>query len=165
MIPISEFLLEDGVKTLSFKRIESRKAIQEIYDHDVIWDFLWEFIDSSDEVDVDDDGNVVYLKSEKNSMFANDSENFWIGGYKGRNLCFLQLVKMHSKDHMELVIAQKKPTTKTENVFQQLVEYIVSEFPNIKYLSTYPMNPKLNEHYKSKGFYDWNGELRYDLVK
>lgn len=154
------FESQSGIR---FRRIDSSKALQEIYDHDEIWDFLWEFVDSSEEVDLDDEGNVVYLKSEKDSMFANDRDNFWIGGYKGSNLCFLQLMKKHSSDHLELVIAQKKPTTKTENVFSQLVSYIEREFPSAKYLSTYPMNKKLEDHYKSYGFYDWKGELRYDL--
>lgn len=155
-----------NINNIKFKEISSYKAIKEIYSHKKAWSFLLDFIDGSDEIDFDDDGNLIFIcyngESMDSNYFTNDDVYYWIGGYYEHKLVFLQLMKRWSENHLELVIAQKKKTSDVEDLFGSVVKYIKETY-NIKYLSTYPMNEKLKEYYKSKGFYDWKNELRLDL--
>lgn len=152
---------------IKFKEISAYRALKEIYKHKDCWEFLLDFVESSEEIEEDDNGNIMFVywdgKSTDHNYFTNEKDFFWIAGYEKNRVCFLQLMHRWSKFHIELVVAQKKKHSKVENIFGNLVEYIKNKQEKTKYLSTYPMNDRLKEYYKLNGFYDWKNELRLDL--
>lgn len=150
-----------------FREMSAYVAIKEIFRHKRSWSFLLDFIDCSDEVDEDENGDIQFIYWDGHSLdknyFTNDSEFFWIAGYDDKNrLCFLQLMHRWNKNHLELVVAQKKSSSDADNLFGSLIEYLKTAYKT-KYLSTFPMNDRLKEYYKMKGFYDWKNELRLDI--
>jgi hypothetical protein len=68
-----------------------------------------------------------------------------------------------SKNHLELVVAQKKNASEAENLFGQLIEHIRKEYPTTTWLSTFPMNDRLKEYYMLNGFKEWKKELKLEL--
>lgn len=150
-----------------FREMSAYVAIKEIFRHKRNWSFLLDFIDCSDEVDENDKGDIQFVYWDGHSLdknyFTNDTKYFWIAGYDDKNrLCFLQLMHKWSKNHLELVIAQKRKSSDADNLFGLLIEYLKTSYKT-KYLSTFPMNDRLKEYYKKKGFYDWKNELRLDI--
>lgn len=152
---------------ITFKEISAFKAIKEVYNHKKAWDFLLDFIDNSEEIEHDEDGNIVFVYWDGNSTeenyFTNEKNYYWVAGYDGRKLVFLQLIRRWSKFHLELVIAQKKKKSEAENLFPLLVDHIKESYPKTKYLTTFPMNERLKEYYKLCGFYDWKKELKLNI--
>ena len=153
-------------KGIHYKEISAYKALKEICSHPVSWEFLLNFVENSEEVDIGDDGEIIFVftdgKSTSHNYFTNEDMYFWIGGYDNGRLKFLQLMRKVSSNHLELVIAQKKSNEKSKDWFGRLVEYISNNY-FAKYLTTFPMNDKLKEYYKSNGFYEHGKELRIDL--
>lgn len=152
---------------LKFRNISAYRAIKEVYSHPKSWNFLMTFIDDSEEVEIDEDsGEIIFVftngKSDKNNYFTNENEYWWIGGYDNGKLAFLQLMHKVSKRHLELVIAQKKSSSKCKEWFDSLVKYLRQSY-EFKYMTTYPMNEKLKEHYIASGFYECKDELRLDI--
>ena len=149
---------------VTFKEISTYRAIKEIYKHKNAWRFLYGFVDSSEEVEEDEDGEILFVyyngKSETNNYYTNEKKYFWIAGFEGNKIVFLQLVGRMSGVHMELTVAQKKYTSKAENCFGGLVEFMARTYVKTKYLTTYPMNDVLKEYYKKSGFEDWKNELK-----
>lgn len=156
---------------LTFKEVSSYTAIKEIYKHKKVWDFLYRFIDDSEEVEVDDDGKIyfVYWDGESNdkNYYTNDDKYFWIAGYDDKQLVFLQLIGKISGVHYELTVAQKKYSADTANCFGNLIDHIKDKYKKVKWLSTFPLNKDLEEYYKKNGFNDWekHNELRLDIIK
>ena len=152
-------------KGLQYRKISAYKAIKEIYSHPKAWDFLHTFVEDSEEVEIDD-GEIYFIyydgKSEKHNYFTNESEYFWIAGYDNGRLNFLQLMHLINDSHMELVIAQKKSSSKSKNYFGNLIAYIKNNYVT-KYLTTFPMNDNLKQYYMANGFYEYKDELRMDL--
>ena len=156
---------------MTFKEISAYKAIKEIYKHKNAWQFLYGFIDESEEIEEDESGNLYFIywneKNTDNNFYTNEEKFFWIAGYDNNKICFLQLIGRQSGVHLDLVVAQKKYTMETENCFGNLIDYIKEKYDKIKYISTFPMNKTLEEYYRSKGFRTWekHNELRLDLKK
>lgn len=152
---------------ITFKEISAYKAIKEVYRHKKAWNFLLDFIDGSEEIDYDEEGNLVFVyyddKSVDENYYTNEKEYCWVAGYDRKKLVFLQLLRRWSKFHIELVIAQKNRKSEAANLFGLLIDYIRKEYPKTKWLSTFPMNDRLKEYYKLNGFKDWKKELKLEL--
>ena len=133
-----------------FKEISAYQAIKEIYKHKRLWSFLYECIDNSQEV-IERDGKIDFNHFNK-VYYINEKEYSWIAGYDENKLCFLQFIKKPVRNSIELVIAEKKSTTKTKSWFGNVVEYIKQEYPKVKRMTTFPMNETLREYYKRFGF-------------
>lgn len=152
---------------IKFREMRSMTALREIFRHKNSWNFLLSFIQSYDEIEESEIGEIEFVyydgKSLDKNLFSNDKDFFWIAGFdENRRLCFLQLMHKCSKPHLELVVAQKRKTSAEENLFGNLIEFIRNTY-DAKYLSTLPINDRLKEYYKANGFYDWKNELRLDL--
>lgn len=149
---------------VTFKEISAYRAIKEIYKHKIAWRFLYGFIDESQEVEEDEDGQLIFVywngKSEDSNYYTNEKKYFWIAGFEGNKIVFLQLVGRMSGIHMELTVAQKKYTSKAKNCFGNLIEFMANKYLKTKYLTTHPMNDTLSEYYKKSGFKDWKNELK-----
>lgn len=138
---------------VTFKEITPYEAIKEIYRHKKCWSFLYECIDNSQEV-VERNGKIDFNHFGK-VYYINETEYSWIAGYNEGKLCFLQFIKRPVMNNVELIIAEKRSTTKTKSWFGNVVEYIKNEYPKVKRMTTFPMNEILREYYKSFGFEDY----------
>lgn len=135
---------------VTFSEITPYQAIKEIYKHKRCWSFLHECIDNSQEV-VERNGKIDFNHFGK-VYYINEEEYSWIAGYDGDKICFLQFIKRPVRNSIELVIAEKRSTTKTKAWFGNVVEYIKKEYPKVKRMTTFPMNETLKEYYKKFGF-------------
>ena len=153
-------------KGLQFRKISAYKAVKEIYSHPNSWEFLHTFVEDSEEVDIDDNGDICFIyydgNSTKHNYFTNEDDYFWIGGYDNGRLNFLQLIHNVNQSHLELVVAQKKKSAKSKDYFGKLINYLNSNYI-FKYLTTFPMNEKLEKYYCEHGFYKYKKELRLDV--
>lgn len=148
---------------ITFKPIETYDAIEEIFRHKKNWDLLHECIENSKEV-IEQDGEIYFDTDYDELYYINDKDYLWIGGYDGSKLCFLQLVHKPVRNHLELVVAEKKSTVKTKNWFKMLVDYVETLYPKVKSITTLPMNDMLKEYYKKFGFVDYkHGELKLSV--
>ena len=146
------------------KSLEEVKAkLKEIYKDKKTWYLLFECIDNSKEVI--EKNEEIYFDTNYNELYyINEKDYFWIGGYEGNNLCFLQFVQKPKRNRLELVVAQKKETVKSKNWFNGVVEHIKTLYPNLKNITTLPLNDKLKEYYKKFGFTDYkHGELKLTI--
>lgn len=149
---------------VTFKEVTPYKAIKEIFKHKKNWDLLYECIDNSKEV-IEKNGKIYFDTNYTHLYYINDKDYMWIAGYDENNLCFLQLVHKPFRNNIELVIAQKRSTTKTKNWFKSVVDYIKVLYPQTKTMTTLPLNDKLKEYYKRFGFNDYkHGEIRLSIA-
>lgn len=149
---------------VTFKEVTSYEAIKEIFKHKKNWYLLYECIDNSKEV-IEENGKIYLDTSYTHLYYINDKDYVWIAGYDENKLCFLQLVHKPFRNNIELVIAQKRSTTKTKNWFKSVVDYIKVLYPQVKTMTTLPLNDKLKEYYKQFGFNDYkHGEIRLNIA-
>ena len=145
---------------VTFKEVTPYEAIKEVFKHKKNWDLLYECIDNSKEV-IEENGKIYFDTSYTHLYYINDKDYVWIAGYDENKLCFLQLVHKPFRNNIELVIAQKRSTTKTKNWFKSVVDYVKALYPQAKTMTTLPLNDKLKEYYKQFGFNDYkHGEIR-----
>lgn len=147
---------------ITFKEIPAYKAIAEIYKHKKTWEFLYNAIECSHEV-IEEDGEIYFDDHFDKLYYINDKEYAWIAGYADKKICFFQLVKRPVKNSVELVIAQKRHNTQTKDWFNNILEYIKQLYPELRYMTTFPMNDKLKDHYKKFGFVDYKKELKLTI--
>lgn len=154
---------------ITFKEISAYRAIKEVYGHKKSWEFLYNFIESSEEVEEDEVGNIYFVywndKDDSENYYTNENKYFWIAGYDGTHICFLQLMERMNSQRMELVIAQKRKTSRAQNLFGLLVDFIKSSerYEKIKRLSTFPMNDRLKEYYMLNGFHETGKTLKLNI--
>lgn len=149
---------------VTFKEVTPYEAIKEVFKHKKNWDLLYECIDNSKEV-IEENGKIYFDTSYTHLYYINDKDYVWIAGYDENKLCFLQLVHKPYRNNIELVIAQKRSTTKTKNWFKSVVDYIKVLYPQAKTMTTLPLNDKLKEYYKQFGFNDYkHGEIRLNIA-
>ena len=148
---------------ITFKQIETYQAIREIFKHKKNWYLLHECIDNSKEVV--EYGNEIFFDTDYDELYyINEKDYLWIAGYDENKLCFLQFIHKPVRNRLELVVAQKKTTVKSSNWFNGVVEYVKTMYPNLRSITTLPMNDKLKEYYKSFGFADYkHGELKLKI--